>query len=147
MRRRRFYLVASREGLRNAIPEPEKPLRPLTDYLDPAADDDPALRVPADLLRRYDGALDILDPTAPGAVTACFTAAYGRSPVRSGSYLHRKGAVRRFSPGEILRLLGFPSGFRIPASLPQAKAWHLVGNSLSVDAVRYGVRWLPLPPP
>ena len=147
MRRRRFYLVASREGLVEPAVRASEPLRPLRDYLDPRADSDPALKVPADLLRRYAGALDILDPEAPGAVTACFTAAYGRSPVRSGSYLQRQGAVRRFSPREILHLLGFPPDFRIPPTIPQANAWRLVGNSLSVDAVRYGVRWLPCCPP
>ena len=52
----------------------------------------------------------------PGAVAATFTAAYGRSPVRAGSYLRRNGHVaRRFSPAEILRLLGFPASYRLPA--------------------------------
>ena len=34
------------------------------------------------------------------------------------------------------RLLGFPTDYRLPADLPLAYAWRLVGNSLSVDVVR-----------
>ncbi len=101
---------------------------------------------PAELLldeqvqRRYEDALDRVDPDDPAAVTACFTAAYGRSPVRSGSYLRLggrwAGRLRRFAPHEILRLLGFPPSFTLPPELPARTAWPLVGNSLSVPAVR-----------
>jgi site-specific DNA-cytosine methylase len=142
MRRRRFYLVASREGLRDPRP-PDGRRQPLAAYLDPAADRDPTLQVPPDVLARYTGALDLVDPERPGAVTACFTSAYGRSPVRSGSYLQHDGTVRRFSPGEILRLLGFPADFHFPETLPLKNRWRLAGNSLAVDAVRYVMEWLP----
>jgi hypothetical protein len=54
--------------------------------------------------------------------------------VRAGSYLRRGGVVRRFSPAEILRLLG-PPGFRLPATLARGNAWRQLGNSLSVRAV------------
>lgn len=156
-RRRRFYLLASRRGWAAVRPgaaggapgTAAKPgaggaLRPLATYLDP----EPAaeLTVDPDLLTRYAGALDLVDPAEPGAtpvITACFTAAYGRSPVRSGSYLildrNADGSprrVRRFSPAEILRLLGFPAAFTLPPDLPHAAAWRLVGNSLSVETVR-----------
>jgi hypothetical protein len=79
-------------------------------------------------------------------LTACFTSAYGRSPVRSGSYLalapraectgDDPPPLRRFSPAEVLRLLGFPAAFRLPPELPRDAAWHLAGNSLSLPAVR-----------
>jgi site-specific DNA-cytosine methylase len=140
-RRRRYYLAASREGevsdwlpAPGAAPEPA----PLARYLDPPDQvTDPALRVDPKLARRYEGALDVVELHEPGAVTACFTAAYGRSPVRSGSYLRLgDGSLRRFSPREVLRLLGFPETFALPADLPPAKAWPLAGNSLSVPAVR-----------
>ena len=103
------------------------PLRPLAAYLDPA----PAaeLAVEPTLLDRYAGAVDLVDPADPAAIASCFTAAYGRSPVRSGSYLivdrgpdGLPTAARRFSPREILRLLGFPADFTLPADLSLANA-------------------------
>jgi site-specific DNA-cytosine methylase len=132
-RRRRFYLVASRSGLAGWQPPVAVP-RALAAYLEP--DDPPALRVPAELLARYEHALDVVDAADPAAVAATFTAAYGRSPVRAGSYLRRHGCVRRFAPVEVLRLLGFPAAYRLPAGLSPAQAWSLLGNSLSVPAVR-----------
>ncbi len=145
-RRRRFYLVADR--IAPSHPRPlspptpiNRPLRPLADYLD--GEPSPDLAIDPALLDGYAGALDLVDAADPGAVTACFTAAYGRSPVRSGSYLivdrdsrGRPRTVRRFSPGEVLHLLGFPSWYRLPPELPAAAGWRLAGNSLSVDAVR-----------
>lgn len=150
-RRRRFYLVASREGLNGwaaaqppaaAAPPPGvAPLRPLATFLDP--EDPLQLRIPPELLLRYQHAVDVVDAEDPRAIAATFTAAYGRSPVRAGSYLRRGGIVRRFSPGEILRLLGFPAGYRLPAELARHNAWRLVGNSLSVPAVREVLAALP----
>jgi site-specific DNA-cytosine methylase len=149
-RRRRYYLVASREDeVADWSPEASDSDRrgTLRPYLDaaPDLDFDPGLAVDPDLARRYRHALDVVRSDEPGAVTACFTAAYGRSPVRSGSYLALDGApggpsgephLRRFSPAEVLRLLGFPATIRLPPDLPPEKAWPLVGNSLSVPAVR-----------
>lgn len=145
-RRRRFYLVAGRGDVPLAepmVPAQPPPRRPLAGFLDPA----PAaeLAVPPELARRYRHALDVVHAGDPQAVTACFTSAYGRSPVRSGSYLalappgeatDDPPPLRRFSPGEILRLLGFPATFRLPPDLPRHAAWHLAGNSLSLPAVR-----------
>lgn len=140
-RRRRYYLAASRD---RRLGEPAR--RPaasrLADHLD--REPDPALTLPPELLARYRGALDLVDAADPAAVTACFTAAYGRSPVRSGSYLRLAGGgARRFSPAEILRLLGFPPDYTLPPELPRAVAWRLVGNSLSLPAVRAVLAALP----
>ena len=132
-RRRRFYLVAGREGLAEP-PLPRGKPRPLSSYLD--SDPDPELWPDAGLVERYRHAIDLVDPDDPEAVTACFTSAYGRSPVRSGSYLATPTGPRRFSPAEILRLLGFPAGYRLPPSLSRGSAWRLAGNSVSVDVVR-----------
>lgn len=132
-RRERYYLVASRgqlAPLRFTAPPPLS----LHDYLD--TEPNPELTVSPDLLERYQGALHLLDADAPDALTTCFTAAYGRSYVRSGSYLRTATGVRRFSPQEILRLLGFPSSYRLPRDLSRRKGWHLVGNSLSLVPVR-----------
>lgn len=168
-RRRRFYVVASRESLtgwggksigvqHNAVvvearsvaaataadsprPTPSTSPPPLARFLD--ADDPPALHVAPELLVRYEHAVDIVDAGDPNAVAATFTSAYGRSPVRAGSYLRRNGIVRRFSPNEILRLLGFPASYRLLPNLPRANAWRLLGNSLSVPAVREVLSMLP----
>ncbi|HCP46972.1 MAG TPA: DNA methyltransferase, partial [Deltaproteobacteria bacterium] len=115
----------------------------LDNYLDPAPADD--LYVDLDLVQGYRHALHIAEPGA-GEPLSCFTSAYGRSMVRSGSYLQDSRGVRRFSPGEILRLLGFPDEFVFPSNLDTRKKWSLLGNSLSVDAVRAVLGCLPITP-
>lgn len=147
-RRPRFYLVASRDGaLGSTEPEAEAPRRPLAAFLDPVFEGEPEsdrawtrdarLAVDPDLARRYEGALHVVEAEDDRALTACFTSAYGRSPVRSGSYLGvGEGKIRRFSPTEVLRLLGFPARFELPRNLSHSSAWRLVGNSLSLPPVR-----------
>ena len=132
-RRGRFYLVASRDGI-EPIVTTESPREPLVSFLDP--EPDPVLTVDADLVVRYEEALDIVDADDPEALTACFTSAYGRSPVRSGSYLRTTEGLRRFSPGEILRLLGFPATFELPDTVDRELGWRLAGNSVSLPPVR-----------
>ena len=158
-RRRRFYLVASRRGLTGwagsngssaavaAGPDSKStsPWPPLATFLD--ADDPAELHVAPELIARYEHAVDVVEADDPNAVAATFTSAYGRSPVRAGSYLLRNGIIRRFSPNEILRLLGFPASYRLPPDLPRANAWRLLGNSLSVLAVREIVSALALARP
>jgi site-specific DNA-cytosine methylase len=132
-RRLRFYLVAAGEPLADS-PAVSTSQRPLAGFLDPR----PAAQLwpAAGLARRYRHAIDLVEPDQAGAVTACFTAAYGRSPVRSGSYLATPRGPRRFSPTEILRLLGFPDRYRLPPELSLSSGWRLVGNSLSVEVIR-----------
>jgi site-specific DNA-cytosine methylase len=60
--------------------------------------------------------------------------------MHAGSYLRCGEGARRFSPVEIARLLNFPPEFRFPAALSLRKRWHLLGNSLSVAAVREVLR-------
>ncbi len=133
-RRRRFYLVAGRRPLRAATPPPISP-RPLRSFLDPAPT--AGLWVEPALVRRYREALNVVAEDDPGAVASCFTSAYGRSPVRSGSYLQTSSGIRRFSPSEILHLLGFPPGYSLPPTLSRQAAWRLAGNSLSIPVVRH----------
>ena len=85
----------------------------------------------------------ILDRSDPEAYTTCFTAGYGKSLMHSGSYLRCGTGIRRFAPQEIARLLHFPAPFRFPEAMPLRKRWHLLGNSLSVAAVREVLRALP----
>lgn len=142
-RRRRFYLVAGLKPLQAQEPLPqatENPL-PLRDFLDPTPD--PDLWAEPTLVDQYRPALNVVEPEDPKAVASCFTSAYGHSPVRSGSYLQTPTGLRRFSPTEILRLLGFPSSFTLPLDLSRTAAWRLVGNSLSVPAVRHVLSAIP----
>jgi DNA (cytosine-5)-methyltransferase 1 len=131
-RRRRYYLVASRGGLVEPTVEPLEG-RVFRDYLDPT----PAaeLRVEADLMSRYAFALHVVDYDDDKALAACFTGAYGRSPVHAGSYVRQDGEVRRLSPEEIGRTLGLDE-LEFPEPMRLRKRYKLVGNSLSVVAVR-----------
>ena len=133
-RRRRFYLVASRGRLNSWSAERwETPIESVHQFLDRDISTD--LWVEPEQVDRYNGEIHLVDPYDPDAVTNCFTSAYGRSFVRSGSYLQVAGRTRRFSPAEILRLLGFPPSFTLPPTMPPSRLWPLVGNSLSVPAV------------
>jgi site-specific DNA-cytosine methylase len=139
-RRLRYYLIASRGEMLPRMAAGGAP-RPLATFLD--QDPDPQLRLPKGIAARYRRAIDIVDPTDPLACAACFTAAYGRSHIRSGSYLSTPQGLRRFSPREILRLLGFPECFQFPDDVTREQAWRHLGNSLSVLAVRHILSMLP----
>lgn len=133
-RRQRYYLVAARDALAE-WPAPSGSPVALSDLIDQSPA--PALWCDPELATRYGGALDVVDAHDATASTACFTAAYGRSPVRSGSYLATPSGLRRFSPAEILRVLDFPASYRLPDDLALRRAWALVGNSVSVRAIRW----------
>jgi DNA (cytosine-5)-methyltransferase 1 len=94
------------------------------------------LVLPENILARFGKRLRIIDPGDPAAYTTCFTSAYGKSIMRAGSYLKCGEGARYFSPEEIARLLHFPADFRFPEGVELRRRWHLLGNSLSVIAVR-----------
>ncbi|MEM1178097.1 MAG: DNA cytosine methyltransferase [Acidobacteriota bacterium] len=153
-RRPRYYLVASRRGAFRDRTTPPPRRRSLASLLDQSADPEasssgnPDLELDPEVLVRYRHAIEILDRDDPAAMTACFTSAYGRSPVRSGSYVKTAIGARYFTPLEILGLLGFPETYRLPAWAAgpgngRKKAWRLVGNSLSLPAVRHALSWFP----
>ncbi len=134
--RRRFYAVASRDPL-HVGPRPVHTVR-LADLL---GADRPELAVPPDVLDRFGDAFHRVDPDDARAVAACFTRAYGTSPVYAGSYLVRGEGVRYFSPEEIARLHGHRADWSV-AGLPVRDAWKVVGNGLSVHVVRWVLSWL-----
>lgn len=144
-RRPRYYLAASLEPLAAPEPSPNCAALPLKSYLDPcpAGDIPPELLLDQELVARFGKGMRMLDPDDPAAYTTCFTSGYGRSLMAAGSYLSHTDGVRRFAPEEIARLLHFPAEFRFPESFSLRQRWHLVGNSLSVVAVRELLRSFP----
>ena len=119
-RRRRFYLAAALDRDPGPWGDGGWHGQRLPDLVDRTLDarespDPPDGAPPAELLldpeiqRRYEDALHRVDPDDPEAVTACFTAAYGRSHVRSGSYLAGPSAD------------GAPAPLRAPRDPPPAR--------------------------
>ena len=90
--------------------------------------------------------IDRCNPRSERA-TACFGSSYGRALLNSGSYLQLPdGGYRRFSPREVANLLGFPLSFKFPITCRTQTLWKLLGNSLSLPAVRYILSHLPWGP-
>lgn len=137
-RRPRYYLAASRLPVQEVRIPPSPGRFPLDAYLDPPLSRNipQELLVPAGIIDRFRDGIRILDASSPDAYTTCFTSGYGRSIMHAGSYLRQGAAVRRFAPEEIARLLHFPDGFCFPPHMPCRVRWRLIGNSLSVVAVR-----------
>ena len=138
MRRKRFYLRARRDGA-EIVPVEIKPLgRPLPECVEESCWEDPSLLVSESHRSSYQQAMNIVDASDPTAIVACFTSAYGKSPVQAGSYLQSscRDSLRRFSPQEIGRLMGYREGFWWPPELDQRARYQLLGNALSVTVVR-----------
>ena len=139
--RERLFLVAGREKL-NPLKVKRRKAKPLASYLD--SDPDARLMVEPEEIEKYHRSIDIVDVNDPTDITACFTSAYGRSLVRSGSYLKvGDDELRRFSPAEILRLFHFPKSYAIPRGLPLGSSWRLLGNSLSIPSVQAAFSQIP----
>ncbi len=133
MRRRRYYMVATRDR-QPTLPLPEAvAMRPLSAFVDEPGGD----YLPEAAVRGYGHSVAILDADDPAAIANCFTSAYGNSRVRAGAYVRDAGGVRLFSPGEVLRLLGFPGDWHFPGDLTARQRYELAGNSLSVDVARW----------
>jgi len=145
MRRPRHFLVAKRDSNSTnsnsdldldkqfSIPSPAIAARKsLTDYL--SADSNELLLDP-DVVTRYGGGFDIVTGSGEDNVI-CFTKNYARCMKASGSLLRLDdGRLRRFSPEEILRLLGFGNNFSFPEEIQLEARWRLVGNSVDVRAI------------
>lgn len=140
--RKRYYLLASQHQL------PDWKATLANPATRPELEDDidwDTYRLPAAIQSDYESALHLVE--APSwlsgeSTTTCFTSAYGRSPVFSGSFLKFGNEIRRFTPREVLWQLGFPKTYQIP-DWPPEKLWPLIGNSLSLHAVKYVLSHLP----
>ncbi len=133
-KRPRYYLVAGRAELRPWQPPKTNRQFTIASKLDQDSPDE--LRIAPELLAMHRGTMDLIDPSDLSAVTSSFTADYGRSVNKTGSYVQTSDRVRYFSPIEILRQLGFPVSFTLPSGIDRATAWRLIGNSSSVPATR-----------
>lgn len=146
-RRPRVYCIASQEDLLRSPSQPAVAAIPLSQFIDAniSPETHPTLWLDSRTVERYFDAMDrvaITNDTAIGnsdqpPITACFASSYGKAVVRSGSYLETEWGYRRFSPREVARLLGFSDTFRLPESLSIERQWHMLGNSLSLPAVRH----------
>lgn len=130
--RPRYFLAAGRGPLAAQEP-PDRAPGEVGAYLDQA--EDGALYLAPATVQKHGPGLDLV--TAESHRTACFIGGYGRRYVGSGSFLRTGRGVRRFSPAEIARLMGFPETLVFPDGLPLENRFKLLGNSLSVDAARW----------
>ncbi len=148
-KRPRFYMIASR-GI--AIhPWQELPVYScrtidLVDWQVEPQHVASELLMDASMIASIENGIDRCDPIQERP-TACFGSSYGRSLLNSGSYLQLPDrGYRRFSPREVANLLGFPQSFTLPDTCRTRTLWKLLGNSLSLPAVRYVLSHLPCGP-
>ena len=140
--RPRCFVAASRTGTPELIRPQRRTRENVTAFLDRAYgmnDWEQAARwgdlsVDAKQIESYLEAVNVVTPD--DTITRCFTSAYGKSFIRSGSYLKLDSGYRRFSPSEVARLLGFPDEFKLPESLSTRQLWKLLGNTVSIPCAR-----------
>jgi site-specific DNA-cytosine methylase len=134
-RRPRFYLMATT----NTLPQWKTPPKfelSWRGFVDKNFSQE--LLVEERFLEKFRESLDRLTEDREHEPTACFGSSYGVVSSGAGSYLeYAPGCYRRFSPEEVLRLLGFPEHFQVEQAATLRKQWKLAGNSLSLPVVRY----------
>jgi DNA (cytosine-5)-methyltransferase 1/tRNA (cytosine38-C5)-methyltransferase len=131
--RPRAYVVASRHPLRT-LTLPDLPVPALADFLD--VEEDEQLYLGEEQLRHKPG-LDLVRPDA--SRSSCFIGGYGQRFLGSGSFLVTPRGIRRFSPREVARLLGYPGTFSFPDGLTLMQRYKLLGNGLSLPVARWVV--------
>ena len=146
--RPRCFVAASQvcepklQSAQSNLAQPQTGTKRVGDFLDDAQGITPdqqsqrwgSLAVDPKRIERYRNAINVV--TAEDQTTRCFTSAYGKSLVRSGSYLQTESGYRRFSPKEQARLLGFPEQFQLPETLSTRQLWKLLGNTVSIPCAR-----------
>jgi DNA (cytosine-5)-methyltransferase 1 len=134
MKRPRRFVVASRHPVQ-FLQIQKAELRPISSFLD--QNPDPALFVEDMSRERFSRSLNVLNPKDPSAIAICFTSGYWKSMRASGSFLQESHTIRRFSPDEILRLMGFPDDYRFPPGMPLQSRLRLLGNSVNVSCLTH----------
>ncbi|MEM7560994.1 MAG: DNA cytosine methyltransferase, partial [Planctomycetota bacterium] len=115
-RRPRFHLLAARDpsALRpwqdvesQPSHHPRSPrLKELV--MDQQVNSDPEVWLEPEKTEAFEDGLDRVSADDANAVTACFGSSYGKSILQAGSYLQTTDGLRRFTPREVARLMGFP---------------------------------------
>lgn len=141
MLRPRSFMVATAGGANFMMRRPEPDGRSaLHEYLSPdfAASYESDLEIETETVEKYGRSLHVVDGLDESAYVTCFTRGYFKCMKASGSYLLLpSGKVRRFSPDEILRLMGFGADFCFPPSIPLKAKLRLAGNSVDVRAISH----------
>ncbi|HNB23730.1 MAG TPA: DNA cytosine methyltransferase [Candidatus Melainabacteria bacterium] len=145
MRRPRLYLVATAFGITFKAPNftqaEEKHLREFI-----RGTYSPDLLVSQKDLDRYGNSLHIINSTSDEAYATCFTSGYWKSFKSSGTFIEVENqGIRRFSPEEIISLMGFSANFTFPSELSTQAKLKLAGNTVDVRAIDYLLRGLDLP--
>lgn len=137
MKRPRCFIVASRKHVTTFTPPSSFAFRqPLSGFLDDSLD--PDLILDSQIQDKHSKALNIVDPLNGETTLICVTSGYGKCLKASGSYLLLgDGRVRRLSPNEILRLLGFSKDYSFPAYIALPTRWRLVGNSVDTRSISF----------
>lgn len=130
--RPRVFVVASRHPLRPR-PLPDLAAPPLAAFLD--AQEDSSLYLPEAVLARQRHGLDLVE--AGDRRSTCFIGGYGQRFVGSGSFLRTAQGVRRFSPDEVARLLGWVCPPRFPEGLSMESRYRLLGQGLSLPVAAW----------
>ncbi|WP_024954172.1 DNA cytosine methyltransferase [Sulfurospirillum arcachonense] len=130
-RRMRYYLCASLKPLKEI--KRSFTCKELSQYI--KEPDEPYL-IPKDILEKFRDGFRIIEATNKDAYTTCFTSSYSKSWMHSGAYLTCKDNVRLFEPNEIASLMGFGDNFIFPKTITKRQSYKLIGNSLSVYAVK-----------
>jgi site-specific DNA-cytosine methylase len=134
-RRPRVFVAASVNGVEDAI-LPSLELCSISSFLDLTEDE--SLYLADEIIARHGPGLDLVTPESHRS--SCFIGGYGRRLVGSGSFLKTQAGVRRFSPAEISRLLGYPPSFRFPPSLTLNNHYKLLGNALNIAVARWVIK-------
>ncbi|PZM81210.1 MAG: DNA methyltransferase [Candidatus Melainabacteria bacterium] len=137
MRRPRLYLVATTDGVTFEPPVLQKVEgKCLTSFIKETYDTE--LIVSQKDFERYAPSLHIINPCDQDAYAICFTSGYWKSFKSSGTFIAvDEQQIRRFSPEEIVALMGFSSDFSFPEELSIQAKLKLAGNTVDVRAIDY----------
>lgn len=139
MRRPRLYFIATSRGA-SYKPVPLCNLNAVSQKIAAFVNPNfgPELLIDELSQKRYGESLHVIDADNPESYATCFTSGYWKSFRASGTYIKlADGRLRRFSPEEIVRLLGFSERFEFPESLSVQAKIQLAGNSVDVRAVKF----------
>lgn len=130
-RRMRYYLCASLKPLKTIVKS--FTCKELSEFL---KEPKTPFLIPSDKLKKYKDGFRIINANEKNAYSTCFTSSYSKAWMHSGAYLACEKGVRLFEPNEITSLMGFGEEFTFPKELSKRQSYKLIGNSLSVYALK-----------